>query len=118
MKRFICLLFIICFCVLVIDVYKQNSLFSSVCDTSLNIVRFEDGDGCQYLYCNNSIDEIVDSLNVEVVNCFNISDRVVVEGYINSLSKYSVVDGRKINVQMSAFDGGVLVGYPLINKSF
>jgi len=67
---------------------------------------------------NDNYDKFIDFFNVEIINKFCINDRAVVEGYSNKLKNFVVINGRKINIQFSIFDDIMLVGYPLIKKSF
>lgn len=66
----------------------------------------------------NSLNKLSNFLNLEVVNKNEISDRLIIEGYSNKLKDYIVINGRKVNVQLSISDGKIIMGYPLINGSF
>lgn len=66
----------------------------------------------------SSLNKLTSFLNLEVVNKNEISDRVVIEGYSNKLKDYVVINGRKVNIQLSIFDNKIIMGYPLINGSF
>lgn len=66
----------------------------------------------------NSLNKLSNFLNLEIVNENEISDRLIIEGYSNKLKDYIVINGRKVNVQLSISDDKIIMGYPLINGSF
>ena len=96
--------------------------------TNLNLMRkvqgfevenFEYNDNYQTLELDaSSLNKLTSFLNLEVVNKNEISDRVIIEGYSNKLKDYVVINGRKVNIQLSIFDNKIIMGYPLINGSF
>lgn len=66
----------------------------------------------------NSLNKLSNFLNLEIVNENEISDRLIIEGYSNKLKDYIVINGRKVNVQLSISGDKIIMGYPLINGSF
>ena len=87
------------------------------CDVSFDILESNEDNQVVMISCYD-FDEISNSLKLE--ECFKeyISDRVVIEGYSHKLNNYIVVNNRKVNIQISQFDGCCIIGYPLINNSF
>ena len=55
---------------------------------------------------------------MEVNSTYEVSDRLIIEGYTHRLKNYIVIDGRKTNIQMSICEDVILIGSPLINQSF
>ena len=83
------------------------------------VENFEYNDNYQTLELDaSSLNKLTSFLNLEVVNKNEISDRVIIEGYSNKLKDYVVINGRKVNIQLSIFDNKIIMGYPLINGSF
>lgn len=66
----------------------------------------------------SDINKVINNFMLEVYSKKTIEDRVVIEGYSSKLSKSMMVDGRKINIQISQFDDTCIIGYPLIKNSF
>ena len=68
-----------------------------------------------------SLDEwksVRNNIVVEEVSSSLICDRDVIEYYSPMINDYVIVNGRKVNLQVSIFDGECIVGSPLIEKSF
>ena len=55
---------------------------------------------------------------MEIVNTKTIFDRKIIEGYCPDLNKYMVIDGVRVNIQISYYDNKMIIGYPLIMQSF
>lgn len=72
----------------------------------------------QYQISNIDYQELIKNLNVEVVQENVVSDRLIIEGYVSSIDDYVVLNGRKVNIQLSVFDNNIILGVPLIKESF
>ena len=109
----------LCSILILIVCFNEDSFYNVFLDSNFGDVIIENSgddylvkiDGCNY-------EEIVKLLNVEVHDCSEIADRVIIEGYTSRFKKYCIVDGLKTNIQMSVNGDEVLIGYPLIKGSF
>ena len=118
MKRFLVILIIfflgVMYCSEVDNsllVFAENISDKTKVDTSKieqQIILFEE----------DFLDEILSVLCLDNLSKFYIEDRVIIEGYTNEFKDYNVINGRKINVQISISEGECIMGYPLIENSF
>ncbi len=114
MKKYISLLFIICMLVFVF--YRSYYDFEVGLNLSgiygewldKNTIRVE---GINY-------NDILDKLDVEITNKFDVSDRLIIEGYSSRFTDYILVDSYRVNIQMSICEDYILLGSPLIKNSF
>lgn len=113
--RYFCLLLV---CILFsINSIANSNLFAikainKVCDFELNKTPFE----CDVL--DGDYQSIFNKLNVVVIRKFFIEDRLVVEGYSSYINDYVVVNGVRVNIQVSQFGDKCVLGVPLIRNSF
>jgi hypothetical protein len=64
------------------------------------------------------VDDVLGVYLVNVDRRFYVSDRLVIEGYSPLICGYRLVDGKRVNIQVSFSDNGLLIGSPLIESSF
>jgi hypothetical protein len=93
------------------------TLLSCVYD-KFRVSEYEICDGYECVELVGDLNDVIDVLDVEIYRVFELEDRLIVEGYVNGLNNDLMVDCSKVNVQLSGFDGRVIVGSPLIKKSF
>lgn len=67
---------------------------------------------------DSDYDILLKQLSIEKVNEFIAGDSFIIEGYTSLLPKFKVLNGRKVNIQISVNSNYYIVGYPLINGSF
>ena len=63
-------------------------------------------------------DKIIDDLGLEIHSCKQVSGRKIIEGYSGKLKDFVVINGMRVNVQMSITDEKIIFGYPLISGAF
>lgn len=114
MKKYLYFLFVLIFILLVL--LCDNRTFDNVI-SCIGIACSNDYQGAVGISPNN-VDELLNKLDVKVVSKFKVSERLIIEGYTTKIANYIVIDGRKINVQISVSDDVALVGSPLIDGSF
>lgn len=117
MRRVVFIIAVFSLFILNFDVHKNTSLLSLI-DCSCCVFAFEYIDGCEYLVLDDSDCDIVNLLDVVVLNRRIVGGNEIIEGYTQHLPKYVSSDGYKINIQISKNADNVIVGYPLIKKSF
>ena len=117
MKRFVYIFLIFIILVLNIYLYENKTLISLVCD-DFSIIEYDFAEDWECVSLDANIEKVVDALDVEIVEVVELEGRKILEGYTSKLCKNKSVDGRKINIQLSEFGESVVVGYPLIKKSF
>lgn len=66
----------------------------------------------------DKLDDFIDGLYLQNYNEFILEDRIIIEGYSNKIIPNIISSNKKINIQISIFDGYCLVGSPLIKNSF
>ena len=120
MRRFVLLVFILSFIILSVGLYKSNNSFVGYVSkqSKLNLLSFEVWEDNEFIVLDNSIEDVVKILNIEIVGEYVIDGNIYVEGYISGLNKSVCVDGLKMNIQLSQNNGVLYVGYPLIKKCF
>ena len=97
---------------------KNNLItYSSKCCNSFEIICDDNQFQVVELF-ESDYEKIISKLNLETVNKFVVDDRLIIEGYTNKIKNYIVLDGRKINVQISLSADKCLIGSPLIKNSF
>ena len=116
MKRLFSLCLILSLLVITVNNFNNDSLLVYL--DKLNVINYLNDNGYECIYLNSAYDEVVNSLNMEVVNKIDTGNGFVVEGYVSVLNKYIDSNYNKINIQMSVYDDVVVVGYPLIKNSF
>jgi len=118
--RYFAVVVLVClFIFSIVGIGDSMSLISYLNSDCENIEIVDCDEFCQVIKIdkeNSSV--LLSNLCVEEINKFYIEDRLIVEGYTNKLKKYVVVDGMKMNIQVSISDNVCLVGYPLIKNSF
>ena len=118
MKRMVSLI-IVFVIVLLLYFFNFTNLNLMLKVQGFEVENFEYNDNYQTLELDaSSLNKLTSFLNLEVVNKNEISDRVIIEGYSNKLKDYVVINGRKVNIQLSICDNKIIMGYPLINGSF
>ena len=119
MKRFLSMFTIV---IVIIIVY-----FSSVTNlqfqlklNNINVIKFINQNDSEIIEIDNNsnIENIKKALNLEIYSKNNICDRIVYECYSNKLNNFVVIDGKKVNLQISITDNKIIIGYPLISTSF
>ena len=116
MKKFIVFIVIICLSIINFFTYRDMTLLGILND--LSIIEYSINDGNECVVLSNSLDEVVDKLNIKYYRKISINDREIIEGYIPNLNRYYVSNNTKINVQISCSRESVIVGYPIIKNSF
>lgn len=118
MKRMVSLILVFAI-VLLLYFFNFTNLNLMLKVQGFDVENFKYNDNYQTLELDaSSLNKLTSFLNLEVVNKNEISDRVIIEGYSNKLKDYVVINGRKVNIQLSIFDNKIIMGYPLINGSF
>ena len=119
MRRFLSITFVcFLFCIYSFS-FNDNKFFSyiKIIDNNYNLVEND----CNYKVISincDYIEKVKDVFDLVVLNSEKVSGRLIIDGYSNKLKKYIVVDGLKINVQISISDNECIVGYPVIKNSF
>jgi len=103
--------------VLNVNVYKNMSILNIV-SSNCDVIDYGVIDGCEYVVVNGNMNDLLSDLDVDVVNSFEVADRFVVEGFSKKMNKNIVADNYKINIQLSASGDSIIIGYPIIKKSF
>jgi len=117
MKKILMLSFLCFFIILNLFIYDNQTLISFIPEVAEVLVYDKDDNG-EVVTVRCSLSDVLECNNISDIKFIELEDRLVVEGYCDSLSKFVVNDGRKMNVQMSVFDDVIVIGYPLIKKSF
>jgi hypothetical protein len=96
-----------------------NTLISYVKNSCDDVQIIDASDDSQIVLIGEcDLEELLNVLSVQKVDQFEINDRIIIEGYSNKLNNYVVSNFKKVNIQISIFNDGVVVGYPLIKNSF
>ena len=85
--------------------YCDNIVVVKVDD---NLLTFEDV----------NLQQVINELCLDNVSEFYMEDRLIIEGYTSKFNDYKLINGEKINVQISVCEDVCLMGYPLIKNSF
>lgn len=117
MKKIMFFMISVVVIVLNVNIHKSTTLISLISE-QLEIINYEYSEGYECVVLGGDMDNVLNLLDVQVANRMEIEDRIIIEGYTPKLVKNENVDNQKINIQLSYFDGVVVVGYPLIKKSF
>ena len=119
MKRFLCIILIVFSLIICSGVGVNNSLISITQNLSINAQIIErEKDYQVVVFEEKNLDKFVSRLGLEIICKKCIEDRFVIEAYTNKLAKHMLIKNRKVNIQISIFDGKCIVGYPLIKNSF
>lgn len=89
------------------DVFVLNDIECYTVDGNMNILN-----------CNLDIHSLCSVLSLDNIRKINMGNEIIYEGYSDLFSNYNVVDGLKVNIQISISSDSVIIGYPLINGSF
>ena len=103
-------------CIASISSTRDVSLYSILDDGHIVCESIDGGINC--LECDADISELFSVLSVDNIRIIELDDCVIYEGYSNMLDKYRIVDGVKVNIQVSVRDNKTIIGYPLIYGSF
>lgn len=119
MKRFTAIL-VLLFLSILYCVNAQNITLYSIaksCDENVELCD-DEGDFQVVEISNEKIDQLISDINLQIINRFEIEDRIIIEGYTDVLKDYTLINNIKINIQISIGEDFCLVGYPLIKNSF
>ena len=111
MKRFC--VFVILISLFVLCYYNNSRSVYSVLDDCGIAYIYKDG-----VFEIENYEGLLYKLQCQVVDKKYVSDRLVIEGYSGLIQDYVVINGNKVNVQISISDDVVLLGCPLIKSSF
>lgn len=117
MKRFLAVLIVI----LLMIVYCNNSnkLYSAMASAGVDYEVLYISDSSSIVSVNKSdLGDVLQKLSICICREFLCGDSFIIEGYSNCINDYIVIDGMKINIQISIRGNDVLIGSPLIEKSF
>lgn len=114
MKKYLCVIFVVFIAILIIF-GNYDTLESHASSTGVDYVNL--GNGVIEIN-SNSYDDFINELEINIISKFEVSDRVIMEGYSPRFKDYLVINGFKVNVQISISDDSVIIGSPLINGSF
>ena len=117
MKKFLFIMVSVFVVVLNICIENKGVLCSKF-SSNYNIYDFVFFDESECFKIEGDLDDVINILGVEIHNSFVIDDHVIVEGFVDGLSDSVVINGFRVNVQLSGCDGVVIVGIPLIENSF
>jgi len=117
MKRIISLIIIFIILVLCAE-FKKTTLFLELKNSGIVIEKFEEKSSQEIVTTTSDFSDVSKALNLCIYSDYVLSDRRVIEGYSNKLNSYIVIDGKKVNIQLSIYDDLIVVGYPLIFNSF
>lgn len=119
MKRFLCLVLSLSITILLCFFKINISLLSTIKSSEISYEILDLDKDNQVVKINDfDLDKVCKNLCLEVVNSYTCEDRKIIEGYSNKLSNFIIVDGRKVNIQISTFDNSSIIGYPFIKNSF
>ncbi len=104
-----------CFIVVCLFTMRDITLYSILMDANIDCV-FSDNMNC--IECDLDISTLCSVLSLDNIHYCYVGSSLVCEGYTAKLHDYKVVNGKKVNIQMSYFDEKLVVGYPLIYNSF
>lgn len=97
--------------------YTDNAL--KKCSSNLSAYAFmRYGETYTTQNCGFDIKIFMKEMGAEMKFQDEVCDRVVYGLYTKDLSRYVLIDGKKINLQISVSDEDVRVGYPMIVGSF
>ncbi len=114
MKKYLCFIFVIFLVSLLVWGNKRSFENAIVCaDINYNVL-----DNNIIEISNDEVEIFLEKMNVQILNKFEVSDRLIIEGYTNKIANYVLVNNCKINIQLSIADNMVIIGSPLINGSF
>ena len=115
MKKILIIFMLVLFCISICN-YRKNSL--SIILDGLNIENYAVNADYNCVCVYSSINKILDVLRIDNLTTINTRSGDIYEGYSNLLYQYRVVDGKKINIQISVKNDHIILGYPLISCSF
>lgn len=119
MKKFLSM-FIIVLVIIIVYFSSVTNLQFQLKLNNINVIKFINQNDSEIIEIDNNsnIENIKKALNLEIYSKNNISDRIVYECYSNKLNNFVVIDGKKVNIQISITDNKIIIGYPLISTSF
>ena len=118
MKRIFALV-VIFVSILIFYFYSSPSAYEILKAKNIDALEFSiDSENEILIFDKKCLDEIIDSLNLEIYLMKEISDRIIIEGYSNKLNDFIIVNNMKVNIQISVDDERIILGYPLIDTSF
>lgn len=117
MKRYLSLIVIIVF--VVISLFGVKNLYHELNLCGIEIDSFCNEGDSEIAYLDaGQVDNLLDSLNVEIHSKKDIAGRTIIEGYSQKLEKFIISNNLKTNIQIAIEDNEAIVGYPLISASF
>lgn len=114
MKKYLCFVFVIFLISLLI--LSEDRVFKNV--VTCADIKYDILDSNHIKISHDDVEKFLKKMDVEIVSKFEVSDRLIIEGYTTIIADYIVIDNCKINIQISITDDAVIVGSPLINGSF
>jgi len=115
MKKVVVFLILISLSLLFLFKNSNTSLLDVIISKDIKIV---DAKFDNLLVLDDDLHTILNLLNLEIRSISDVSDSLIVEGYISELNNYVIIDNYKVNIQISVVGDSILIGYPLIYGSF
>lgn len=110
---------ILLFSLVVLSYFNVKNLANVVNTNNISIDNIENNSSSNIMFFKiDELDNIINSLGLEIHSKNYVSDRLIIEGYSQKLSNYVVVNNLKTNIQISVDGEKIIVGYPLIKDSF
>src|SRR5574344_184140 len=92
--------------------YSTSTAYEILKEQKIVACEFDNNSNNEILVFDKKyLDEIIDSLNLEIYLMKEISDRIVSEGYTNKLNDVVIVNNMKVNIQMSIDEEKIILGY-------
>lgn len=111
MKRFV--VFIVLIALFILNYFNTSSGIDDVLDRCNISYIYENG-----VFKIEDFEDVLSKLRCQIIDKKYVSDRLVIEGYSGLIRDFVVINGNKVNIQISVSDNIVLMGCPLINSSF
>lgn len=118
MCRWFSLFFVFLIGILYVFSSSQNLVLYAK-NTTENIRVLNDDFGEELIVISEDyLENFLHGLNLQNKNIFKVEDRIIIEGYSNKIRNSIKINNKKINVQISIFEGECLIGSPFIKNSF
>ena len=88
--------------------------FCTLDQATENLKTLEQAKSFQLYFSDVNLKDVFDKLKFEEISVSEIGDIKVYCGYTPYSQKSVLIDGKKINVQISAMDEKLIVGFPMI----
>lgn len=99
------------------ETVQCGDLIFNFCPASVareNISKLGDFEAIQVYFLDISVDEILKTMHANVISKESVGEIEIVNAYTPYFGKSVQMSGKKVNLQIAAKSGEVIVGFPMI----